>query len=30
MAAEGQGFQAAITIDIDKLEALYRMLDAHR
>jgi capsular polysaccharide biosynthesis protein len=29
-AAEGQGFQAAIAIDIDKLEALYGMLDAHR
>jgi capsular polysaccharide biosynthesis protein len=28
-AADGQGFQAAVTVDIDKLRALYRMLDAH-
>jgi glycosyltransferase involved in cell wall biosynthesis len=25
----GQGFQAAITVDIDKLQALIRMVDAH-
>jgi glycosyltransferase involved in cell wall biosynthesis len=27
--AEGQGFQAAVDVDIGKLEALYRMVDAH-
>ncbi len=28
-AAGGQGFQAAIDVDIGKLQALYRMVDAH-
>jgi len=28
-AAEGQGFQAAVTVDVGKLQALYRMVDAH-
>ena len=27
--AEGQGFQAAVTVDVGKLQALYRMVDAH-
>jgi len=28
-AAGGQGFQAAVDVDIGKLQALYRMVDAH-
>ncbi len=29
VAAGGQGFQAAVDVDIGKLQALYRMVDAH-
>jgi hypothetical protein len=29
-AAKGHGFQAAVTVDVGKLQALYRMVDAHR
>jgi capsular polysaccharide biosynthesis protein len=28
-AANGEGFQASVEVDVNKLEALYRMVDAH-
>jgi len=28
-ATKGQGFQAAVTVDVSKFQALYRMVDAH-